>query len=94
MIVTIRQLKQHLRIQHDDEDAYLRGLIRQAQAAAEDFCHVQFKRKAPMPVRLAVILMASHYYEFRESSDRRAYMTMRMAFESLLWPYRDPGKLF
>ena len=94
MIVSVCQLKQHLRIQHDDEDAYLRRLIRQAQASAEDYCHVRFKRKAPMPVKLAVILMASYQYEFRDSSDRRAYMTMRLSFESLLWPYRDPDKLF
>ena len=42
MIVTVDEVKTHLRIQHDDEDAYLESLIRQAQATAEDYCRVQF----------------------------------------------------
>lgn len=94
MIVSVRQLKRNLRIQHDDEDSYLRELIHVAQAAAEDFCQAEFGRGAPLPARLAVILMASHLYEYRSVHDRRAYLTMRTAFESLLWPYRDTTKLF
>ena len=35
MIVTVDEVKTHLRIQHDEEDGYLTGLIAQAQAAAE-----------------------------------------------------------
>ena len=38
MIVTVDEVKTHLRIQHDEEDTYLTGLIVQAQAAAEDYC--------------------------------------------------------
>ena len=30
MIVTVDEVKTHLRIQHDEEDAYLTGLIVQA----------------------------------------------------------------
>ena len=40
MIVTVDEVKTHLRIQHDEEDAYLTGLIVQAQAAAEDYCRM------------------------------------------------------
>ena len=40
MIVTLDELKTHLRIQHDEEDGYLTDLIAQAQAAAEDYCRV------------------------------------------------------
>ena len=38
MIVTVDEAKTHLRIQCDEEDDYLTGLIAQAQAAAEDYC--------------------------------------------------------
>ena len=47
MIVTLDELKTHLRIQHDEEDGYLTGLIAQAQAAAEDYCRTQFSDPAP-----------------------------------------------
>ena len=94
MIVTEDEVKVHLRIQHDEEDEYIGSLIAQAQAAAEDYCRVQFSDPAPEPVRLAVLLMVSHYYENRDNSDRQVYLTMRMAFQNLLYPYRDPAKMF
>lgn len=89
MIVTVDEVKTHLRIQQDEEDAYLAGLIAQAQAAAEDFCRVSFAEAAPEPARLAVLLMVGHCYENRDTPNREAYLTMRMAFENLLYPYRD-----
>lgn len=103
MILTVDEVKTHLRIEEDDEDAYIEGLIRQAQAAAEDFCRVSFdpyvdedgtETGAPEPVRLAVLLMVSHYFENRDNSDRAVYGTMRIAFENLLYPYRDVEKMF
>lgn len=94
MVVTIDEVKTHLRIQYGEEDAYLSSLIAQAQAAAEDFCRVTFTDDAPEPVRLAVLLMVSHYYENRDNSDKQVYITLRMAFENLLYPYRDPSLMF
>ena len=94
MIVTIDEVKAHLRIEDDDEDDYLESLIAQAQAVAEDFCRTQFSEAAPEPVRLAVLLFVSHYYENRDNPDRAVYGTMRIALENLLYPYRDPDKMF
>ena len=45
MIVTVDEVKTHLRIQHNEEDDYLAGLIAQAQTAAEDYCRVQFEQE-------------------------------------------------
>ena len=94
MILTNEEVKAHLRIQHDEEDDLIDGFIAQAEAVAEDYCRVQFPEPAPEPVRLAVLLMVSHYYENRDNPDRQVYMTMRTAFENLLYPYRDPAKMF
>ena len=47
MTVTVPELKAHLRIQHDEEDALLASLLAQAQAAAEDFCRTAFDASAP-----------------------------------------------
>ena len=94
MIVTVDEVKTHLRIQYDEEDAYLTSLIAQAQAAAEDYCRVSFEDGAPEPVRLAVLLFVGFYYENRDLPDRTTYGTMRIAFQNLLYPYRDPDKMF
>lgn len=94
MPVTVGEVKTHLRIQSSDEDAYLESLIRQALAAAEDYCRVRFEQDLPEPARLAVLLMVSYYYENRDVPDRQAYAAMREAFENLLYPYRDPDKMF
>ena len=102
MILSVDEVKEHLRIEDDDEDEYIAGLIRQAQAAAEEFCSVSFDAfdieegnpMAPEPVRLAVLLMVSHYFENRDNPERAVYGTMRIAFENLLYPYRDPDKMF
>ena len=94
MIVTVPEAKAHLRIQYEDEDEYLASLIAQAQAAAEDFCRVAFTENAPEPVRLAVLLMVSHYHENRDNPDKQVYLAMRLAFENLLYPYRDVEKFF
>ena len=59
MIVSVDELKTHLRIQHSEEDSLLESLIAQAQAVAENICREAFENDAPEPVRLAVILMAS-----------------------------------
>ena len=95
MILTVDEVKAHLRIEDDDEDAYLESLIRQGQAVAEDYCRVSFETDTvAQPVRLAVLLFVSHYYENRDNPDRAVYGTMRIAFENLLYPYRDPDKMF
>ena len=103
MIVTVDEVKTHLRIQHDEEDDYIAGLIAQAQTAAENYCQVSFEPEpdeegnvpeVPQPVRLAVILMTSFYYENRDIPDMTTYKATRMAFDSLLYPYRDPEKMF
>ena len=94
MILSVEEVKAHLRIQHNEEDELISTLIAQAQAVAEDYCRVQFSDNAPEPVRLAAMLMVGHYYENRDNPDRQVYVTMRIAFENLLYPYRDPAKMF
>ena len=94
MVVTVDELKEHLRIQHDDENVYIFSLCEKAQTAAEDYCRASFDSDAPGPVQLAVMLMASYFYENRDTPDKQTYLAMRMAFEALLYPYRDESRLF
>ena len=94
MLVSVDEVKAHLRIDQDEEDLYLESLIRQAQAAAEDYCRVSFEDDAPEPVRLAILLFVGFDCENRDLPDRTTYGTMRIAFQNLLYPYRDPEKMF
>lgn len=94
-MVTLAELKTHLRIEHDEEDTYLAMLLSVAEAAVLDFCKTKpdGRSKVPEPMRLAVLLHASHFYTNRENGSLDAYRGMMQAFESLLWPHRDAGKL-
>lgn len=94
MIVTVEEMKTHLRILHDEEDTYIEALIRQSQTAAEDYCRVGFDEDAPQPVRLAIMLMVAHYYENRDNPDKHVFLTFRMAFENLLYPHRNVSMMF
>lgn len=96
MIVTLNELKAHLRILTNDEDALLTSLLAQAEEAASDYCRVPWAEAQTVPetVRLAVMLMASHFYECRDSSDKSAYQTMMHAFHALLWPNRKTEGMF
>jgi len=94
MVLTVDEAKQHLRIEYDEEDELIEKLIQQAQAAAEDFCRVSFEEDVPEPVRLACLLFVSYHYENRDIPDMTTYKSMRMAFEHLLYPHRDPAQMF
>ena len=94
MVLTVDEVKQHLRIEYDEEDELIEKLIMQAQAAAEDFCRVSFEKDVPEPVRLACLLFVSYHYENRDIPDMTTYKSMRMAFEHLLYPHRDPAQMF
>ena len=94
MIVGLDEAKQHLRVEHDEDDDILTTYLRQAQAAAEDYCRVSFEEDAAEPVRLAILLMAAHFYERRDSSDGNAYATMMEAFHALLYPHRKIEDMF
>ena len=94
MVLTVDEAKQHLRIDYDEEDELIEKLIAQAQAAAEDFCRVSFEEDVPEPVRLACLLFVSYHYENRDIPDMTTYKSMRMAFEHLLYPHRDPAQMF
>ena len=56
MIVSVDELKAHLRVQDSEEDSLMESLILQAQAAANDYCRTEYDAEAPEPVRLAVLL--------------------------------------
>ena len=94
MILQLDDVKQYLRVENDEEDTLLTGLILQAQEAAEHYCRTTFTEDPPQTVRLAVLLMVSYYFEDRDQSNKTAYETMIRAFHTLLYPNRVPEAMF
>lgn len=94
--VSVSEVKSYLRIEYDDEDDLIKRLISKAEAAADDYCRVVFEDMDDIPetARHAVLLYVGHYYENRENADRESYNAMRAAFENLLYPHRDPARMF
>jgi hypothetical protein len=104
-IVTVAEMRMHMHLEvyaeateideQEDQDQYIASLINMVQKSAEDFCGRKFAEDdAPEPVRLAVMLMVSHYYEYRDNYDNPSYKAAKSAFEDLLWPYRTVDVLF
>lgn len=94
-IVTLEEMKAWLKVQYDEEDALIESLILKAQAAAEDFCRTEFgEDNAPEPVRQAIVLLVSYYFQNRDLTDKQVWLANRMAFENLLYPHRDVSKMF
>ena len=83
---TLAETKMHLRVDHDDEDSYIAGLIDAAEAAVLDYLDVEELPDAG-PVMAAVLLLVGAVYENREALTDRP-MAGNPLFERLLNPYR------
>lgn len=94
MYVSLDLMKTHLRIETEDEEQLVETLINEVSAAASDYCYTDFSDSVPGPVSLAVRLKVSFFFENRDIPDRQAYLATDEAFHALLYPYRDPEKMF
>lgn len=70
MIVTVEDLKSHLRIENDIEDAVLSSKIEAASCYIEQYIGKELTSFDPMPaaIKEAVRLLAGHYYANREAT--------------------------
>lgn len=91
MIVSLAEMKAHLRVEFGEDDKLIKNYIQQAQDVAEAYCRVSFEDldDVPTQAKLAVMLLAGHFYEVRDGSDKAAYDTTMRAFHDLLFPLRN-----
>jgi hypothetical protein len=67
-------VKQNLILQHDEDDALLRGYIRAAVNYAESYQHIPAGTYSggsvimPATTEQAVVMLSSHFYESRDGS--------------------------
>lgn len=94
-LVTLDLMKTHLKIETDEDEAFVMTLISEVSQAARDFCRTEFDEDSvPGPVSLGVRLKVAFFYENRDISDRQAYLATDTAWQALLYPYRDLDKMF
>ena len=89
-MLTLEEVKLHLRVDHAEEDSLLAGLIATATAACADYLNIlpsELATNVPAPVKSAALLLVGTLYEHRESVSERPY-NKNPAFEALLNPYR------
>lgn len=90
--VTLDEAKLHMRVDHDDEDEYIAGLILAAETHIGMYLGDDLPDPMPAPVKAAVLLLVGDLYENRERQGDRT-LTEGTAYALLLAPYRSMAVL-
>lgn len=94
-LVTLDLMKTHLKIETEEEAEFVATLISEVSQAARDYCRTEFDEDSvPAPVSLGIRLKVAFFYENRDIPDRQAYLATDVAWQALLYPYRDLEKMF
>lgn len=86
-MLTLIEVKQHLRIESSDEDTLLQSYLDAATASVADYLGQPLPDPVPAPVEAAILLRVGDLYEHREEQAERPLIQNR-TFERLLSPYR------
>lgn len=90
MIVTVKEMKDYLRVDHEDDDRLLSDLIEQGQQLCMDVARIAdedvFEETAG--ARIAVMYAVAYLYEHREEADHHQLV---LGLRSLLFGVREPG---
>lgn len=90
--VTLEEAKLHMRVDHDEEDSYILGLIAAAETHVGNFLGDGLPDPMPAPIKAAVLLLVGDLYENRERQGDRT-LTEGTAYSMLLAPYRSMAVL-
>lgn len=91
-LVTVDDLKRHLRIDHNDEDGLLTGYLVAAERHVFDYCAVDSvptREGASYVFRAAILLFAADLYERREYAGAGPITFEHPTLRRLLDPYRQ-----
>lgn len=90
-ILPLADLKAHLRIDHDDEDALFAHLIEASRGVVEGWCGPldDFTDGVPEPLVHAMKLYAGHLYANREAVATDSAGEVPLGFFDLIDPHRQ-----
>ena len=89
-MLTLIEVKQHLRIETSDEDSLLHAYMDAATASVADYLGQPLPDPIPAPVEAAILLRVGDLYEHREEQAERP-LVQNKTFERLLSPHRLMG---
>lgn len=87
MTLTLERIKEHLRIDHTDEDALITGYWDAAQGYIEKYLSDDMPDPMPEPIVAAVLLLIGDLYENRERQGPAVFFKNH-TYQLLLAPYR------
>ena len=90
MIVTVKEMKNYLRVDHEDDDRLLADLIEQGQQLCMDVARIEDEDvfEEITGARIAVMYAVAYLYEHREEADHKA---LTLGLRALLFGVREPG---
>ena len=77
------EVKAFLRIDGEEEDSLLADLLAAARQHTEDYLNAELTEPLPLPVRQALLLLTTHFYEQRSGEP------VPQVVYCLLAPYRN-----
>ena len=96
MYVTIEEIKQHLYIDFEADDAMLADMIQASEEIIEKYLNTTFDTflnengTLPFPIKQAIKIMVGNLYANRESVSFNAYPSkIPYSYEYLLQPYKN-----
>ena len=90
MIVTVKEMKDYLRVDFEDDDRLLADLIEQGQQICMDVARIPDEDvfEEQVGARIAVMYAVAYLYEHREEADHKA---LTLGLRALLFGVREPG---
>lgn len=89
--VTLEEAKQHLRVEHSDEDLLIESLIDAGEDIVIRQCLDFENNVMPSPLKAAVLLYVGDLYENRELQYTGIKMSTSTTIDRLIDPYRKVG---
>ena len=94
--LSLPEVKKHLRVEFDDDDGLIEGLIVAAWQWAEGFLNAvlvapegETAPEVPQKWKQAMLLAIGHWYQNRESVSAGSLSEIPMGAEMLLWQDRN-----
>ncbi|WP_064245887.1 head-tail connector protein [Rhizobium ruizarguesonis] len=86
--VSLAEAKAHLRISFAADDDYVTSLLEAAEGYVSEI-GVAIAAPVPAPIRHAVLLLISHWYNAREAAATEPPRAIAFGVDALLQPFRE-----